>query len=325
MNTILGEFIGKFVWVYLDDILTFSDNHAEHLQHLRQVFNELAKARFFSKMEKCQFMISELRLLGHLIKDYRIYPEPERLRKIEDWRKPATKKQLQSFLGVINYAAPHLFHTSTVLGPLTELTGKVEWRWDALHDRAFAQIKDLCRQNVPLTPINYDKIKAGAEQVFLITDASRVGSGAFVCHGVNRDDAKSNIAAIYSCHFTATQENYHTTDQEFLAIVDALQAFETKLLGIPFTILTDHKALEYFVHKPIRSGRLARWLEYIQRFDFYIEHTPGQTNLLADILSRLYEDEDKGDTPIGEFLHYNIKPGKTRKKWVRAKPCNHRQ
>jgi hypothetical protein len=307
MNTILGEFIGKFVWVYLDDILIFSDTHAEHLQHLHQVFNELAKAQFFLKMEKCQFMTSELRLLGHIIKDHRIYPEPERLRKIEEWRKPTTKKQLQSFLGVINYVAPHLFHTSTVLAPLTGLTGKVEWRWDALHDRAFDQIKDLCRKNVPLTPINYDKVKSGEHKVFLITDASRVGAGAFLCHGINRDDAKSKIAAIHSRRFTATQENYHTTDQELLAIVDALQAFETKLLGISFTILTDHKALEYLAHKPIRSGRLARWLEYIQMFDFHIEHTPGQTNQLADTLSRLYDDEQ--NTPTSEFLQDNIKTG----------------
>jgi hypothetical protein len=309
MNTILGEFIGKFVWVYLDDILIFSDTRAEHLQHLSQVFNELAKAHFFLKMEKCQFLTSELRLLGHIIKDHRIYPEPERLRKIEEWRKPTTKKQLQSFLGVINYVAPHLFHTSTVLAPLTELTGKVEWRWDALHERAFDQIKDLCRQNVPLTPINYDKVKSSEHKVFLITDASRVGAGAFLCHGINRDDAKSKIAAIHSRRFTATQENYHTTDQELLAIVDALQAFETKLLGIRFTILTDHKALEYLVHKPIRSGRLARWLEYVQMFDFHIEHTPGQTNQLADTLSRLYEDEEKGTTPTGQFLLDNIKSG----------------
>jgi hypothetical protein len=119
MNTILGEFIGKFVWVYSDDILIFSDTYEDHLDHLKQVFHKLAKAHFFLKMEKCQFLTSELRLLGHIITDHSIYPETERLRKIEDWRTPNNKKQLQSFLGVINYIAPHLFHTSTVLAPLT--------------------------------------------------------------------------------------------------------------------------------------------------------------------------------------------------------------
>jgi hypothetical protein len=307
MNTILGKFIGQFVCVYLDDILIFSDTYEDHMDHLKQLFQELAKAHFFLKMEKCQFLTSEVRLLGHVIKDHRIYPEPERLRKIEDWHTPTNKKQLQSFLDVINYAAPHLFHTSTVLAPLTELTGKVEWPWDALHDREFDQIKDLCRQNIPLTPINYDRVKASQGQVFLITDASRLGSGAFICHGISRDDAKSNIAGIHSRRFTATQENYHTTDQELLAIVDALQAFETKLLGIPFTILTDHNALEYLAHKPVRSGRLSRWLEYIQIFDFHIQYTPGQTNQLAETLSRLYEEESKEDTPADEFLQENIK------------------
>ena len=72
--------------------------------------------------------------------------------------------------------------------------------------------------------------------------------------------------------------------------MDALKTFETHLLGIPFTIITDHKALEYLVHKPLEMDRDKRWMEYMQRFEFNIEHIPGDTNTLADSLSRLYED-----------------------------------
>jgi transposase InsO family protein len=311
MNTVLGDFIGKFVWVYLDDILIFSESREQHLGHLAQVFRKLEAAKFYLRMEKCQFMVPELKLLGHIIKGHEIHPQPERIRKIQDWREPRNKKQLQSFLGVVNYVAPHLFHSSTILAPLTELTSNTDWRWDDLQRRAFMQVKDICRSHVPLIPLDYTAIRRGDSEykVFLITDASRVGTGAFICHGTSLEHAKTRIASIHSRRFTATQENYHTTDQEPLAIVNALHAFELKLLGIRFTVVTDHKALQYLVNKPIHTGRLARWLEYIQMFDFDIVHTPGATNNLADSLSRLYEDEERSSTPPAEFLEDGPGPG----------------
>jgi hypothetical protein len=94
------------------------------------------------------------------------------------------------------------------------------------------------------------------------------------------DGARANIAALHSRRFNSAQENYNTTNTELLAIVDALQAFETKLLGIKFTVVTDLKALVYLMTKPMATGRLARWLEHMQMFEFAILHTPGETNQL---------------------------------------------
>jgi hypothetical protein len=127
----------------------------------------------------------------------------------------------------------------------------------------------------------------------LVTDASSVGTGAAICHGKNYEDAKSNIAALHSRKFTQAQIAYHTTDQECLAVVDALKAFETKLLGIPFIVITDHQALVHMMNQEISTPRQMRWMNYMQRFEFRIQHQPGRTNMLADALSRLYEDIPK--------------------------------
>jgi hypothetical protein len=124
----------------------------------------------------------------------------------------------------------------------------------------------------------------------LVTDASSVGTGAAICHRKNYENAKSNIAALHSRKFTQAQIAYHTTDQECLAVVDALKAFETRLLGIPFTVITDHQALVHMMNKEISTPRQMRWMNYMQRFEFRIQHQPGRTNMLADALSRLYED-----------------------------------
>jgi hypothetical protein len=159
-----------------------------------------------------------------------------------------------------------------------------------MHEHAFKNLKRMCDESKALKPLDYEQIKTGRVNVFLVTDASKVGTGAFICHGHKYEDAKRNIAALHSRKFSASQENYHTTDQECLAIVDALKAFETRLLGIPFTIVTDHQALQYMISNEIKSSRQMRWMDYIQRFNFEIRYEPGGTNLLADALSRIYYD-----------------------------------
>jgi hypothetical protein len=75
--------------------------------------------------------------------------------------------------------------------------------------------------------------------------------------------------------------------------VDALKAFELKLLGIPFTVITDHQALVHMMKQEISTPRQMRWMNYMQRFEFRIQHQPGRTNMVAYALSRLYEDLPK--------------------------------
>lgn len=296
MTKIFGDIIGKYIWVYLDDVIVFSNNHTQHISHLREVFQRLQENSFYLKLEKCQFMLKRIKLLGHYIERGRIVPAKEQIEKIQDWRSPTSRKQLQSFIGLVNYIAPHLPHAATIQSQLTELTGSnVEWEWLPMHEHAFNQLKRLCDQSISLKPLDYEQIKKGSLNAYLVTDASKVGTGAFICHGQTYEDAKRNIAALHSRKFNSSQGNYNTTDQECLAIVDALKAFETRLLGVPFTIITDHQALQYLISNEIKSSRQMRWMDYIQRFNFEIRYEPGGTNLLADALSRIYYDISKDE------------------------------
>jgi hypothetical protein len=190
--------------------------------------------------------------------------------------------------------APHLLHAATVTASLTELTGSnAEWNWDHLHTQAFNQLKRLSETHAPIRPLNYKDAKSGNSNLYFITNASSVGTGAAICHGKNYEDAKSNIAALHSRKFTQAQIAYHTTDQECPAVVDALKAFETKLLGIPFTVITEHQALVHMMNQEISTPRQMTWMNYMQHFKFKIQHQPGRTNMLADALSRLYENIPK--------------------------------
>ena len=108
---------------------------------------------------------------------------------------------MQQFLGSVNYIGGHLPHLATLEAPLTELTGNASWEWGPLQQRSFDQVKEICRTHVPLAPINYAKVMqvdpaiTPPEGIFLVTDASKVGVGSFICHGKNYTAAKSKVAA----------------------------------------------------------------------------------------------------------------------------------
>ena len=89
--------------------------------------------------------------------------------------------------------------------------------------------------------------------LYLVTDASKVGVGSCLCHGKTYEEAKKNIAAIHSRIFTPARRNNSTTNQELLEIIDALQTFEYKLLGVKFIIVTDDMALRTLMTDIVRN------------------------------------------------------------------------
>ena len=149
MNTILSPYHSKFVWIYLDNILNFSNSYKEYLQHLRQIFKKLEEHNFYLRMDKCNLMVDEIEELGHMIKENKIMPSREKIVHIMNFTLPKNRKQLLQFLGSVNYIGSHLTHIATLQGPLTELTGIQQWEWGQLQDNALTKLKlhvsKICR------------------------------------------------------------------------------------------------------------------------------------------------------------------------------------
>lgn len=157
MTHVLSNLIGKCCYAYLDDIIVFSTTFEDHMTHLREVFGRLAKFGFYLKLEKCELAQQEVSLLGHRLANGKIHCDPKHLATIRKWPIPTNKKQLQRFLGFINYINSHLPDLSRITAALTELTGNVEWRWDPVHQEAFEQARNL--KAIAITPLNYDSIR----------------------------------------------------------------------------------------------------------------------------------------------------------------------
>jgi Integrase zinc binding domain/RNase H-like domain found in reverse transcriptase len=98
-------------------------------------------------------------------------------------------------------------------------------------------------------------------------------------------------AGFISKKFTSAQINYRVFKMETIMILEALLKWEDKLLGWKLQIVTDYKALEFFKTQRCLNSRQVRWMEFLVWFDFDIVYIKGETNLVADALSRYYESD----------------------------------
>uniref|UniRef100_A0A7S3R204 Reverse transcriptase domain-containing protein n=1 Tax=Dunaliella tertiolecta TaxID=3047 RepID=A0A7S3R204_DUNTE len=147
MNDVFRTFLLQFVIDYLDDVLIFFKTVRLHMQHLRQVFQLLREHKLYIKRSKCEFAVSALRFLGHVISDRGITMDPDNERAILEWPEPARttaqcKTQLNGFLGLANINRRMVDNFAEPAAPLNALTAdKAEWIWEQPHKDAFAAVK----------------------------------------------------------------------------------------------------------------------------------------------------------------------------------------
>ena len=278
MNKVFAPHLRRFVLVYLDDIMVYSQDEAEHLKHLRTVLETLRRERLFVKKSKCDFCKREVKFLGHIVGADGLRVDPKKVEAVQRWPTPSGVAPLRAFLGLGNYFRRFIRGYSTIVSPLTRLTSaKVTWEWTPECQRAFEAVKAALTQAPVLA------LPALGRPFTVISDASMHGTG-----GVLLQDGR--VVAYTSHKFDAAQRNYSTTDQECLGIIHALTEWRCYLEGSDVTLITDHQPNTY-LHSLKAKGPLgrrhARWMEYLSRFHFKWEYQKGSTNA-ADALSRLH-------------------------------------
>src|SRR5258706_1622286 len=288
MHSIFQDMLDIKVFIYLDDILIFSKTLEDHIETIREICRRLRKHKLYANRSKSAFLPDRISVLGHVLTTNGIIAAPEKLLKVQNWAIPQTRKQLQGFMGMVNYLSQYVPHLSTYAAPLTQLCGsKALWKWRYIHTKAFEQLKDILAAEAILKPLDYES----KEPIYLVTDASASGIGAWIGQGPTLRDIRP--AGFYSRKFNAAQSRYNTTDKELFAIITGLQHFQPQLLGTKFTILTDHKAALAFRENKDINDQHVRWQILMSIFEFDMQHLDGKRNVLADTLSRIYKNPEK--------------------------------
>ncbi|KAL0152355.1 hypothetical protein M9458_052078 [Cirrhinus mrigala] len=229
MNDVFRDMLDKWVIIYIDDILIYSDTLSEHIQHIRTVLKRLTQYQLYAKLEKFEFHRTSTSFFGYIISQEGVAMDEKKVEAVLKWPQPRTLKELQRFLGFTNFYRRFIQNFSSVAAPLTAMTKRqttrLTWSPEALH--AFDELRN----------------------------------------------------------------------RKLLAMKLVLEEWRHWLEGAkhPFTILTDHKNLEYRRSAKRLNPRQARCTLFFTRFQFTVTYRPGSKNTKADALSRQAETSPHPD------------------------------
>lgn len=279
MDNILKDLQRKVCFVYMDDIIIFSTSLQEHMENLRLVFEKLRQARFKIQLDKSEFLRKEVEFLGHVITPEGIKPNPKKILAIQNFPIPKTVKEIKSFLGLLGYYRRFIKNFAKLTKPFTQCLKKGE---KIEHTNEFKQTFELCKNILCNDPIlqfpDFEK------PFNLTTDASNFALGAVLSQGpIGRD-----LPVAYASRtLNPAETNYSTIEKELLAVVWAVKYFRPYLFGKKFTILTDHKPLQWLFSLKEPNSRLVRWRLKLEEYDYNIVYKKGKQNTNADALSRI--------------------------------------
>ncbi|MBT0984553.1 reverse transcriptase family protein, partial [Salmonella enterica subsp. enterica serovar Typhimurium] len=103
MNEVFQEYLDRFVIVFIDDILVYSKSKSDHIRHLNLVLRKLREHQLYAKFSKCQFWLTEVAFLGHVVSAQGIQVDPQKITAVENWEQPRTVTEVRSFLGLAGY------------------------------------------------------------------------------------------------------------------------------------------------------------------------------------------------------------------------------
>jgi hypothetical protein len=304
MTRLFSQYLTVCMDIYLDDIVIYNTNLAEHVKTVKMVIDILRREKFYLAENKLFFLPKELKLLGHVITRDGIRIDPHKIDTILNWKTPTNRDLLRGFIGTVGYVSDGVEAVCIALGPLQHLTGdSVAFRWHATEQRCFDTVKQMVHEHREVKRV---AMKHGddAPCVWLVGDGCCSGVAGTIRQGDDWQTAP--IIAFYSAKLSTTQQNYAVHEIELLAGLETMMRYRDLLLGVHFTWCTDHKELEYLLNQKNLTGRQARWISKMSEFDFDVMYIPGKLNTVADALSRIYSADEPGTIRAeSEFVQHD--------------------
>jgi hypothetical protein len=210
MNSVLGPFLRKFVLVFFDDILIYSQTWTDHLKHIRAVLTVLRTNLLLVKRSKCMFASTSVSYLGHVISTARVSMDSAKVASVASWPQPRSAWGLRGFLGLAGYYRKFIKGFCAIVAPLTQLLKKNSFQWTEDATSAFVSLKKALSSAPVLHLPDF-------QQYFIVEcDASGSGFGAVLHQG-------SGPIAFFSKPFAPRHLKVVAYERELIGLVQAVR------------------------------------------------------------------------------------------------------
>ena len=284
---------------YIDDLVVKSTCEEEHERDLRRVIQRLWDYGIQVSLRKSRFFVKEFKFLGHWIDAKSdptrtlIRPAKKTIEAIEKFPTPRSQREVQQFLGMVNFFHTLLKDCAEITSPLAELAS-VEWAadedkpgsdlWNAAgkkdkHDAAFLQIKEVLTSE-PVLMLPDDSLPYRLQM-----DASNRAFGGTLLQV--RPDGSQHAVLYISKKFSKQQLNWSVSEKELFSLVYVIRKYGYLFHGSkhPITFVCDHKPLANWERWNL-TPKLARWMDTLNSVQWKFEYVQGKENTIADALSR---------------------------------------
>ncbi len=292
MEDCFGDLNTKICFIYLDDVIIFSDSYEQHIERLELVFLKLRQCGLKLSPKKCSFLKDKVKYVGHIVSSEGIEADPAKIEKVVNWPRPVNAEEVRQFLGFAGYYRRFVANFSAVARPLTDIMPTTApkkrrsksspsprvWHWGPEQEEAFQSLKDILSSPPVLGFPDFTR------PFELHVDACQKGLGAVLCQ---EQDGRKRVIYYASRGLSKTEQHYPAHKLEFLSLKWAItEKFYDYLYGQKFTVLTDNNPLTYVLTSAKLDATGHRWLAALSSFNFEIKYRPGNGNTDADAMSR---------------------------------------
>jgi hypothetical protein len=263
MQIDLDDLIGKFIHIYLDDLTVYSKNRSDHFGHLKRVLMRCKKFGISLNPSKSIFGVTKGKLLGHIVSDSGIIIDPERIVVILNMPAPTSKKEVQDFMGVINFVCRFVPDFPVMVKPIHNLLNQ---------DRSFSWTNDFENDFVGIKKaISFSPVvaKPDFEKEFMIyTNATKESVFAIL---MQCDDQGNEKPVAYMSQSLSDDEfKYYFIEKHAFTLVKVVEKFLHFILGKHTLVKVPLPAVKFFLSQTYLSGKLAHWLAKIHGHDLTI-------------------------------------------------------
>ncbi|WJX95108.1 hypothetical protein P8452_76467 [Trifolium repens] len=312
MNLIFHEYIDTFMQVYIDDIVVKSSSNDDHLDHLRKSFEKMRKYGLKMNPLKCAFCVNAEDFLGFVVHKKGIEINQNKTKAIMETKSPATKKQLQSLLGKINFLRRFISNLSgkaQPFSPLLRLKKESTFTWGQDQQQAFDEIKSyLSKPQMLMPPIRNKFMK-----LYISASDSTLGSM------LAQEDENGEERAIYylSRVLNDAETRYSSIEKLCLCLYFSCMKLKHYIKPVDVFVYSHCDIIKHMLSKPILHSRIGKWAlaltEYSLTYkplkavkgqivaDFIVDHSALETpqNYVDSEPWKLYLDGSKHKHGVG--------------------------